>query len=210
VDISLSRWDGDLGGPFIPWTDLERLNGKLRSTRLCHGERLLLRAMKALRLERPWPRLAGGWWEHVMALSMEYGQHPKRVEELARDPGRGGSVDENSLDEARIGLRLEMEGRLLGVIRDPRPDVGDLIEEDGIGQEWDVVSFRGDYFDTTDVEHTLRRKLEEQSPYSSAVKAIVNCRYLSFDQALQVNEVIHDNRWQDFVLFSSSARSTDR
>ena len=31
MDISLSRWDGDLGGPFIPWTDLERLNGKLRS-----------------------------------------------------------------------------------------------------------------------------------------------------------------------------------
>ena len=42
MDISLSRWDGDLGGPFIPWTDLERLNGKLRSSRLCHGERLLL------------------------------------------------------------------------------------------------------------------------------------------------------------------------
>jgi hypothetical protein len=210
VDISLSRWDGDLGGQFIPWTDLERLNGKLRSTRLCHGERLLLRAMKALRLERPWPELTAGWWEHVMALALEFGQHPKRVEELARDPGRGGSVDENSLDEARIGLRLEREGRLRGLIRDPRPDVGDLIEEDGIGQEWDVVSFRGDYFDVADVQQTLRRKLEEQSPFSSAVYAIVNVKYLSFEQSLQVSEVVYDNGWQDLVLFSSSARSTDR
>jgi hypothetical protein len=210
VDLPLSRWDGDLGGPFIPWTDLERLNGKLRSSRLCNGERLLLRAMKALRLERPWPELAGGWWDRVSGLALEFGQHPKRVEELARDPGRGGSVDENSLDEARIGLRLEMEGRLRRVIRDPRPDVGDLVEEDGIGQEWDVVSFRGEYFEVGDVEQTLRRKLEEQSPFSSAVKAIVNCRYLSFEQALRVSEVVYDHRWQHVTLFSSSARSAGR
>ncbi|HEX4212685.1 MAG TPA: hypothetical protein VIA06_05080 [Candidatus Dormibacteraeota bacterium] len=187
--------------------DWARLESRLRDRSLPRRDRELLKEIKHWRLTLPRPRLAPVSWAAILDIARSFAEDPVRVEELARDPDHGGQVTINSLEETVIALRLERDGRLRHVVRDPRTGCGDLIEQDGCGQEWDVVTFPGRYFDRRDAERTLRRKIEEQRQDEGMIEVIANTAYLSMGQIEQVSEIIDAGRWTRYVLFGSSQRA---
>jgi hypothetical protein len=160
--------------------------------------------MKHWRMTRPRPELPPEQYEEVANLALEFGENRIRVEELVRDPDHGGAIKANSIDEARIALALEREGRLREVIRDPRVGCGDLIERDGAGQEWDVYSPRGAEFDQEQVKEELRDKLEKQRQDDRMMKVIVNSAYLSREQLGEVEKIVEGAGWRDLVRYGSS------
>ena len=189
----------------IGWRDLERLDSKLGNRGLDSVARRLLKDIKHWRLARPRAELPDWMLDETESIAMEFREDPGRVEELARDPDHGGGVRDHSLDEARIALAMERQGKLRHVVRDPRPGCGDLIEDDGAGQEWDVVSFPEEYFNGADAEITLHGKLERQVKDERMVKVIVNTAYLSPARLREVEQIVEERRWWDNVIYGSSA-----
>jgi hypothetical protein len=188
----------------IAWRDLERLDSKLGDRALDPVDRRLLKDIKHWRQARPRAELPDWMLDETASIAIEFREDPGRVEELARDPDHGGGVRDHSLDEARIALAMERQGKLRDVVRDPRPGCGDLIEDDGAGQEWDVVSFPEEYFNKADAEITLHGKLERQVKDERMVKVIVNTAYLSPARLLEVERIVGERRWGDSVIYGSS------
>ena len=172
------------------------------------AERTRLKDIKHWRMMRPRPELTSSARKDVASIAIELGEDPARVEELVRDPDHGGAVGRNSLDEARIALTMERKGRLREVVRDPRPGCGDLIEQDGAGQEWDVVSFRGNHFKNANVLRTLQEKLEDQRMDDRRLKVIVNTEYLSADQVAKIKEIVAGHGWSSVVIYGTSSQQT--
>ena len=192
----------------IAWRDLERLDSKLGDRYLDPAERTRLKDIKHWRLTRPRPELPSSDQDEVVSIAMDYGEAPARVEELARDPDHSGAATPNSFVEARIALAMEREGKLRDVVRDPRRDCGDLIEDDGAGQEWDVVSFRGARFQAGQVLRKMQDKLERQRKDDRMMKVIVNTAYLSAGQVAEVKEIVAGHGWSTVVTYGSSGEQT--
>ena len=67
----------------------------------------------------------------------------ERLQELARDPDRGGRITEGTRREAEVAIELETQGRLTPEVR--RPAVGDGHSGDfvdGAGGDWDIKAPR--------------------------------------------------------------------
>jgi hypothetical protein len=160
--------------------------------------------MKHWRMTRLRPELPHETYEEVATLALDFEENRIRVEELVRDPDHSGAVDDNSIEEARIALTMEGEGRLTDVIRDPRAACGDLIESDGAGQEWDVYSPIGERFDKRQVEGELWGKLMMQRQDDRMMKVIVNCAYLSQEQVGEIEKIVEINGWGGLVVYGTS------
>jgi hypothetical protein len=194
-------------GPPLAWLDMAGVEARLQDRSLSLEERQRLKDMKHWRLARPRPELALQLYQEVVNVSLEFGEDRIRVEELARDPDHGGTVGPSSIDEARIALAMEREGRLREVIRDPRAGCGELVEMHGAGQEWDVYSPRGDRFDQEQVEEELWGKLMNQRQGDRMIKVIVNYAYLSREQVGEIERIVGIAGWGELVRYGTS-RST--
>ena len=66
----------------------------------------------------------------------------ERIEELAKDPAKGGTADSKTRREAEVALQLEEMGQLAGPIR--RDPTGDAEFIDRRGTLWDVKQFHSE------------------------------------------------------------------
>jgi hypothetical protein len=142
------------------------------------------------------PRLRADDEAELGRWALELGVDRPRLEVLARDPGIGWRADADSIEEARIALSLEREGRLVGVVRDPDPHGGDFIEDLGAGRVWDVKSFRGANFD---LEACLRDVEEE---LAKGEDVIISQAHLSPGQTERLRLAVASRAWSERVIFS--------
>ena len=184
--------------------DRERVQALLRDPDLSWQQRMVLKEINHLREKRPRPDLPPDRRRDIEEIAFHLHEDHGRVEELARDPDHGGAVTDNSLDEADIGLRLERDGRLRNVVRDPRTGCGDLIEGAGVGRQWDVYTPPGDRFSPDDIEGELKRKIELQRQDEWMIRVIANTVHLSRDQVDVVREIVHAHGWDHLVMFAAS------
>jgi hypothetical protein len=178
-------------------TQLSRLTDEELRQRL--GELRRQQRQKAVRerlLEpRVWPAPRAEERAAMGRLARELSVSGPRVEMLARDPGIGWRVDADSIDEARVALRLERSRRLHGMVRDPDPHGGDFIEDLGAGRVWDVKSFRAATFD---LEASLRDVEEE---LHKGEDVIICPAHLSHAQAGALHRGVIAGGWSDRVIF---------
>jgi hypothetical protein len=127
----------------------------------------------------------------------ELGVDKARFESLARDPAIGWRIDESTIAEARIALRLEGKGQLHDVVRSPDPAV-DLIEDGGAGQSWDVKSYRADGFDLTRTLAAINDELQ------AGHRVIINTAHLSRAQVIQLEKFVDLQPWGGRILFATS------
>jgi WXG100 family type VII secretion target len=120
-----------------------------------------------------------------------------RFEQLARDPAEGGKVDEGSIEEARIAIRLERSGQLSDVVRSPQPET-DFLEDGGAGQGWDVKSFRSSRFS---LDQTLQ---SVDGELGQGHNVIINTAHLDSTQVAEVQQAIQMRGWSGRVIFASS------
>ena len=74
---------------------------------------------------------------------LSFGRTEAEYESLAKDPSRGGGMDDKSEQERKVGLDLESRGLLPGrITRDP---TGRAEFVDRNGQKWDVKAFNSNY-----------------------------------------------------------------
>jgi hypothetical protein len=145
----------------------------------------------------PKPPLPPDQEEEVARNARELEIDPARFEALARDPAKGGEIDENSIEEARLAVRLERTGRLADVVRSPAPEA-DLIEDGGAGQTWDVKSFRSDTFDLGKAMTSTADELRDGN------NVIVNTAHLDPGQVADIQRDVEAQGWSDRVIIATS------
>jgi uncharacterized protein YukE len=133
----------------------------------------------------------------VRRAAEDLGVDPQYMESLARDPAKGWIVTDNTIEEARLAVRLEQEGRLQEPVRDPTGGA-EFIEDKGAGQGWDVKSFRRDNFNLTGSLDRVQGELE------LGQNVIVDTAHLAPDQVTELWRAILDRGWSGRVIFASS------
>ncbi len=78
--------------------------------------------------------------QEVLDRAAELGVDPEYLDELARDPASGGTVDADSLREAEVGVLLDQRGDLPGPLRRDASGAGEFF--DANGELWDIKAFR--------------------------------------------------------------------
>jgi WXG100 family type VII secretion target len=135
--------------------------------------------------------------ERIRRNAEDLNVDPARFESLARDPANGGRVDQNSIEEARLAIRLERSGQLTDVVRSPDPQV-DLVEDGGAGQSWDVKSFRRDNFDSGTTIKTIGQEID------AGHHVIINTAHLEPAQVAEIQRLVGARGWSGQVIFASS------
>ena len=83
----------------------------------------------------------------------------ERIEELAKDPAKGGTVEDKTRREAEVALQLEEIGLLAGPIR--RDPTGDAEFIDRRSTLWDVKQFHSELgrFNLGEAVKTIRKEI---------------------------------------------------
>ena len=123
-------------------------------------------------------------------------EHATRLEELAKDPAKGGRVDDKTRREAEVALQLEEMGLLAGPIR--RDPSGDAEFIDRRGMLWDVKQFHSEngWFDLREAVKTIRGEL------LAGENVILDTKFLDSNDAAALRSVIEANGWQRKILWS--------
>jgi hypothetical protein len=92
-------------------------------------------------------------------------ERKKRLEELSKDPDRGGQVSENSKREAEVVLDLEEAGKITGPVRRPdraKQESGDFIDKNGTA--WDVKAPRSREILLDEIEKKTGKRPDADKP----------------------------------------------
>ncbi|MCP3141609.1 hypothetical protein [Pyxidicoccus xibeiensis] len=122
-----------------------------------------------------------------------FGATRKRYDELSQDPAHNGKISPKSRNEARVGMKLEQDGKLAGPIkRDPS---GGAEFIDAKGTKWDVKSFdsrwperKGGFSLTRDVQ-----KIEQE--LLSGENVILDTQNLTLQHKSQLQQAIQSKGW---------------
>ena len=120
----------------------------------------------------------------------------ERIEELAKDPAKGGRVDDKTRREAEVALQLEEMGLLAGPIR--RDPSGDAEFIDRRGTLWDIKQFHSEngWFDLREAVKTIRGEI------LAGENVILDTKFLDANDAAALRSVIEANGWQRKILWS--------
>ena len=122
-----------------------------------------------------------------------FGATRKRYDELSKDPAHNGKISPKSRNEARVGMKLEQDGKLPGPIkRDPS---GGAEFIDAKGAKWDVKSFdsrwpprKGGFSLTRDVQ-----KIEQE--LLGGENVILDTQNLTAQHKAQLQQAIQSKSW---------------
>ncbi|QRN97205.1 LysM peptidoglycan-binding domain-containing protein [Archangium violaceum] len=123
-----------------------------------------------------------------------------RFTELARDPAHNGKISSKTINEAKVGLKLEKSGKLKGPItRDPNPAGAEFIDADGI--KWDVKSFRSD-FPPKKGGFKLERDLEKiKSELAEGENVIIDTQKMSPQHVADLKKALSEASLLDRILW---------
>jgi hypothetical protein len=123
-----------------------------------------------------------------------------RFTELARDPAHNGKISSKTINEAKVGLKLEKSGKLKGPItRDPNPAGAEFIDVDGI--KWDVKSFRSD-FPPKKGGFKLERDLEKiKSELAEGENVIIDTQKMSPQHVADLKKALSGAGLLDRILW---------
>lgn len=119
----------------------------------------------------------------------DLGVDPARFERLAFDSDQG-KLTENSIVEARIGVRLEQRGQLSGIVRAPGGE-GEFV--DASGTHWDVKTPQGLNIDS---------QIETiDTQFGRSRNVIINTQNLTPAEVAQLQQEVATRGWSQRVLF---------
>ncbi len=123
-------------------------------------------------------------------------ERAKRLEELAKDPAKGGRMSPDTQREAEVALQLEEMGLLAGPIR--RDPSGDAEFIDRRGTLWDVKQFHSEKgrFNLGSAVETIRREI------LAGENVILDTKFLDSNDAAALRSAIETNGWQHKILWS--------
>jgi len=129
-----------------------------------------------------------------------FGQLKARLKKLAEDPAHNGKISAKTINEAKVGLRLEKSGKLKGPItRDPNPAGAEFIDANGV--KWDVKSFRSD-FPPRKGGFKLDRDLEKlKAELSKAENVIIDTQKMSPQHVADLKKGLTDEGLLHRVLW---------
>jgi hypothetical protein len=139
---------------------------------------------------------------------------PDRFEDLSRDPDHGYKIRPGTMEEARIGLELEVRGVLPAMIRRPSPEHGERGDfVDGEGQRWDVKSPRSRAWLARKLgrerpsspipgEYVLEEFLQDlEAELADGEGVIVNVTYLEPDDEADLRSALIDSGLEPVILY---------
>ena len=123
-------------------------------------------------------------------------ERAERIEELAKDPAKGGTVEDKTRREAEVALQLEEIGLLAGPIR--RDPTGDAEFIDRRGTLWDVKQFHSELgrFNLGEAVKTIRQEI------LAGENVILDTKFLDPNDAATLRYAIETNGWQSKILWS--------
>jgi hypothetical protein len=133
----------------------------------------------------------------IRRVADDLGVDPAYLESLARDPSKGWTANRSTIEEARVAVRLQQEGRLQDPVRDPSGGA-EFIEDKGAGQSWDVKSFRRDNFDLSASLVNVGRELVGGND------VILDTAHLSSEQITELQQAVNARGWAGRVIFAPS------
>ena len=120
----------------------------------------------------------------------------ERIEELAKDPAKGGTADDKTRREAEVALQLEEIGKLAGpIIRDPS-GCAEFI--DRRGTLWDVKQFHSEegHFNLGKAVGKIKGEI------LAGENVILDTKFLDPNDAADLRSAIETNGWQRKILWS--------